>query len=75
LKEGDLIELDVEKKQLNMRVSDDELARRRQAWRPQESIYARGYGKLFMQHIRQADEVCDFDFLEGTAPMPEPAIH
>jgi dihydroxy-acid dehydratase len=75
LKEGDVIELDVHKKQLNMQVGDQELAHRRQAWRPRESIYPRGYGKLFMQHIKQADEGCDFDFLEGTASIPEPEIH
>jgi len=75
LKEGDIIELDVAARQLNMRVSEDELARRRTAWRPKEGIYPRGYGKLFMQHIKQADEGCDFDFLEGTAPIPEPEIH
>jgi dihydroxy-acid dehydratase len=75
LKEGDIVELDVPARQLNMHVSDDELARRQAAWRPQEGIYPRGYGKLFMQHIKQADEGCDFDFLEGTAPIPEPEIH
>jgi dihydroxy-acid dehydratase len=75
LKEGDIIELDVPARQLNMHVSEDELARRRAAWRPQEGIYPRGYGKLFMEHIKQADEGCDFDFLEGTAPIPEPEIH
>lgn len=75
LKEGDIVELDVSARQLNMHVSEDELARRRAAWRPHEGIYPRGYGKLFMQHIKQADEGCDFDFLEGTAPIPEPEIH
>jgi len=75
LKEGDTIDLDVGKRQLNMHVSDEELARRRAAWRPREGIYPRGYGSLFMQHVRQADEGCDFDFLEGTAPIPEPEIH
>ena len=75
LKEGDTVELDVAARQLNMRVNDEELARRRAAWRPKEGIYPRGYGKLFMQHIKQADEGCDFDFLEGTAPIPEPQIH
>ena len=75
LNEGDLVELDVASRKLNMLVSDDELARRRAAWRPKESIYPRGYGKLFMQHIKQAHEGCDFDFLEGTAPIPEPEIH
>ena len=75
LREGDLIELDVEQRQLNMRVSEGELARRRESWRPRNGIYPRGYGKLFMQHIKQAHEGCDFDFLEGTAPIPEPEIH
>jgi dihydroxy-acid dehydratase len=75
LKEGDVIELDVAARQLNMRVSDEELSARRAAWRPKEGIYPRGYGKLFMQHISQADKGCDFDFLEGTAPIPEPEIH
>lgn len=75
LNEGDIIELDVEQRLLNMRVSEDELSRRREAWRPKGAIYPRGYGKLFMQHIKQADEGCDFDFLEGTAPIPEPEIH
>jgi dihydroxy-acid dehydratase len=56
-------------------VNEDELSRRREAWRPKPGIYPRGYGKLFMEHIKQADEGCDFDFLEGTAPIPEPEIH
>ena len=75
LNEGDIIELDVQQRLLNVRVSEDELSRRREAWRPKGEIYPRGYGKLFMQHIKQADEGCDFDFLEGTAPIPEPEIH
>ncbi len=75
LKDGDIVELDVPERQLNMRVNDDELGRRRAAWKPKEGIYHRGYGRLYMQHIKQADEGCDFDFLEGTAPIPEPEIH
>jgi dihydroxy-acid dehydratase len=75
LKEGDVVDLDVPARQLNMRVSNEELTRRRAAWRPREGIYPRGYGSLFMQHIQQADVGCDFDFLEGTAPIPEPEIH
>ena len=75
LKEGDVIELDVTRRELNMRVNEAELARRREFWRARDGIYPRGYGKLFMQHIKQAHEGCDFDFLEGTAPIPEPEIH
>ena len=75
LKEGDIVELDVAARQINMRVSEEELARRRAAWRPKNGIYPRGYGKLFLEHNKQADEGCDFDFLEGTAAIPEPEIH
>ena len=75
LKEGDVIELDVHARQLNMRVNEEDIAQRRAAWKPKQGIYPRGYGKLFMQHIQQADQGCDFDFLEGTAPIPEPEIH
>ncbi|MGH9538579.1 MAG: L-arabinonate dehydratase, partial [Terriglobales bacterium] len=75
LKEGDLVELDVPERQLNMRVNDDELGRRRAAWKPKEGTYRRGYGRLYMEHITQANQGCDFDFLEGTAPIPEPEIH
>ena len=75
LKDGDIVELDVPERQLNMRVNDDELGRRRAAWKPKEGIYQRGYGRLYMQHIKQADQGCDFDFLEGTAAIPEPEIH
>ena len=75
LREGDVIEIDVPERRLQMRVDDAELARRRSAWTPPRSVYSRGYGSLFSSHIRQADEGCDFDFLEGSAPTPEPAIH
>ena len=75
LQEGDLVELNVPERKLNMLVTDEELSRRRAAWRPKQGMYPRGYGKLFIEHIKQADEGCDFDFLEGTAPIPEPEIH
>ncbi|HEY3077393.1 MAG TPA: L-arabinonate dehydratase [Burkholderiales bacterium] len=75
VKSGDLIELDVERRELNLKVDAAELARRKSAWRQPEQKFARGYGAIFSRHIRQADEGCDFDFLEGTAPIPEPEIH
>jgi dihydroxy-acid dehydratase len=75
VRSGDPIELDVEQRVLNLKVSDAELADRRAAWTPPPKKYERGYGAIFSQHIRQADEGCDFDFLEGTAPIPEPEIH
>jgi len=75
VREGDLIALDVDQRSLSLRVDEAELARRRLAWRPPPPRYARGYGAIFSAHVKQADEGCDFDFLEGTADVPEPEIH
>jgi dihydroxy-acid dehydratase len=71
---GDMIEIDVPARQLNMLVSEDELARRRAEWKPKPPP-PRGYGRMFAAHIQQAHEGCDFDFLLGTEPLPEPEIH
>jgi len=75
VKTGDLIELDVQRRELNLKVEPAELARRKSAWRTPERKFPRGYGAIFSRHIRQADEGCDFDFLEGIEPIPEPEIH
>ncbi|UCH49488.1 MAG: dihydroxy-acid dehydratase [Betaproteobacteria bacterium] len=75
VKTGDTVELDVPGRKLNLKVSDEELEQRRAAWKPKSRKFERGYGKLFSEHIRQANEGCDFDFLEGTAQTPEPEIH
>ncbi|MEX0960891.1 MAG: L-arabinonate dehydratase [Burkholderiales bacterium] len=75
VKTGDTVELDVPGRTLNLKVSDEELAKRRAAWKPKIRKFERGYGKLFSEHIRQAHEGCDFDFLEGTEPTAEPEIH
>ncbi len=72
---GDLIELDVDKRVLNLKVSETELAKRKAAWKRPPIKYERGYGAIFSRHIKQANEGCDFDFLEGTAPIPDPEIH
>jgi dihydroxy-acid dehydratase len=72
---GDIIELDVPGRRLSLKVSDEELAKRRSAWKPGAPRFTRGYGKVFSQHIQQANLGCDFDFLEGTAPTAEPEIH
>ncbi len=73
--DGDLIELDVAARKIELKVDAAELAKRRAAWKKPEPKYERGYGALYQQHITQADQGCDFDFLEGTAPTPEPEIH
>lgn len=72
---GDLIQLDVPNRLLNLLVSEDELARRRAAWQPRPPRYGRGFGKLFSEHVTQAHEGCDFDFLQFGPPTPEPEIH
>jgi dihydroxyacid dehydratase/phosphogluconate dehydratase len=75
IRDGDLIELDVQARRLDLRVSESELARRRSEWRPPEPKYDRGYGKLFCQECTQAHEGCDFKFLHaGGRPIPEPDI-
>jgi dihydroxy-acid dehydratase len=73
--DGDLIELDVAARKLELKVDAAELAKRRSAWKKPAPKYERGYGALYQQHITQADQGCDFDFLEGTAPTAEPEIH
>jgi dihydroxy-acid dehydratase len=75
VRDGDLIELDVPARKLELKVSDAELALRRAAWKKPEPRYERGYGALYQRHITQADAGCDFDFLEGITPTTEPEIH
>jgi dihydroxy-acid dehydratase len=75
VRDGDMITLDVSERRLQLDVDDAELARRRERWQRPAPHYARGFGALYQQHIRQANDGCDFDFLEGTAPIPDPEIH
>ena len=75
VRDGDVIELDVPGRKLTLKVSDEELARRRAAWKPPAPRYERGYGAMFARHITQANEGCDFDFLERGPPTSEPEIH
>jgi dihydroxy-acid dehydratase len=73
---GDTIELDVPARRLHLRVDDAELVLRRSAWRPAPPRYERSYAMLYQRHVTQANEGCDFDFLEsGPAPVPEPEIY
>ncbi len=75
VKDGDEIELDVEKRRLDLLVSQSELDTRRRLWEPPESKASRGYAKLYADHVTQAHEGCDFDFLQGTpGETPEPEI-
>ncbi len=76
VKTGDLITVDVPGRRIHLEVSDAELERRRAAWVPPPPRFERGYGWMFSRHILQADQGCDFDFLETGfgAPVPEPDI-
>ncbi len=75
VRDGDLIELDVAARRIELKVPDAELEARRAAWKAPAPRFERGFGALYQQHITQADQGCDFDFLEGTAPTAEPEIH
>jgi dihydroxy-acid dehydratase len=76
VRSGDRITVDVPARRIHLEVDDAELAARRAAWVAPPRRYERGYGWLFGQHVRQAHEGCDFDFLETTfgAAVPEPDI-
>jgi len=73
--DGDLIDLDVAARKLELVVDDEELSRRRAAWKPAPPRYERGFGALYAAHVTQADKGCDFDVLEAGAETPEPEIH
>ena len=66
---GDEIELDVPNRRLTLKVPDAELGRRRTQWTPRPPHFSRGYGKLFLNHVLQADQGVDFDFLRGKTPV------
>jgi len=65
VREGDEIELDVAKRRLELLVDDAELARRRARWKPPAAPLDRGYWKLYFDHVVQANEGADLDFLVG----------
>jgi dihydroxy-acid dehydratase len=69
---GDLIELDVERGLLHLHVDDQELEQRRAAWKPATEAPKRGYEKLFVDHVTQADQGLDFDFLVGGSGSAAP---
>ncbi|MGN7956303.1 dihydroxy-acid dehydratase [Agrobacterium tumefaciens] len=64
LKTGDIVRLDLPQRRLDMLVSEAEIASRRAAWQAPAPRYERGYGYLFSKHVTQADQGCDFDFLQ-----------
>ena len=68
---GDQIRLDVPARRIELLVSDAEIQRRLTEWRPRPIAVTRGYTRLFIDHVNQADEGCDFDFLAGRSPLSE----
>ncbi|HEY7251666.1 MAG TPA: IlvD/Edd family dehydratase [Methylomirabilota bacterium] len=68
---GDEIELNVPERRLTLRVSDEEIARRRAAWTPRPDGVTSGYLRMFLDHVLQADEGVDFDFLRGRRPVTD----
>ena len=74
---GDMITVDVPGRRIHLEVSDEVLAERRASWTPLPKRFERGYGWMFSRHIMQADQGCDFDFLETSfgAPVGEPDIY
>ena len=82
VRDGDMIQIDVQARRLDLLIGDAELAQRRAAWQAPSVKFTRGYGKLYLKHIQQADKGCDFDFLEPDVesarqhlPPGEPEVH
>lgn len=71
---GDLVELNIAAGTLNMLVDETELALRRAALKPTHQVFARSWAALYQQHVTQANEGCDFDFLQSGSTIPEPPI-
>ena len=71
---GDLIELNIEAGTLDMLVDEETLSRRRAALQPTHKVFQRSWSALYQQHVTQANEGCDFDFLQAGSDIPEPPI-
>lgn len=75
VKTGDIIEVDVANRRLELLVEPEELERRRAAWQAPTPRHQRGYGAMYIRHVTQADQGCDFDFMQGEpGSTPEPDI-
>jgi dihydroxy-acid dehydratase len=76
VQDGDMISLDVEARRIELMISDTEMASRKAAWVAPPAKFSRGYGALYLKHIQQADQGCDFDFLQPDfADSGDPEIH
>ena len=80
VRDGDLIQLDVPARKLNLLISGEEMTRRKAGWIPPKPKFGRGYGMLNQLHVMQADTGCDFDFLQEplqarNTSFTDPEIH
>lgn len=66
--DGDLIEVSVNNKSLNILISDEELTNRRKAWKKPKCEHLRGWPALYQDHVTQPDQGCDLDFLQASSP-------
>jgi dihydroxy-acid dehydratase len=74
VRDGDMIELDVAARRLELKVDAAELAQRKADWKAPAPRYSRGYGAIYLQHITQADKGCDLDILHHGDPTPDPEV-
>ena len=73
---GDIVSVDVSARKLELHVSAEEMAARQSAWKSPIKKYSRSYTKMYIEHVTQANDGCDFDFLEyDSKDFPEPEIH
>ena len=63
IKTGDIIEVNIPNRKLNVDISENEMKRRKEDWAEPKPRFERGYGYMYSKHIEQADKGCDFDFL------------
>jgi len=69
VQDGDEIQLDWVNRRLTLLVDEEELTRRRARWQPPRPTFVRGYGQLYLEHVLQAPQGVDFDFLQGNDPV------
>jgi dihydroxyacid dehydratase/phosphogluconate dehydratase len=76
VRNGDIILVDISKRKIELIISVEEMMERKAAWTPPVDKYSRSYTRMYMEHVTQANDGCDFDFLEYTDDeVPEPEIH
>jgi dihydroxy-acid dehydratase len=71
VRNGDMIELDVEGRSLHLDISDAEMEKRKKGWNGFETPHKRGYASLYVERVLQADKGADLDFLVGKSGTPK----